>query len=142
MKCPKCDARCGWISQEKETVYMDEDGHVKIGDKSRWGQQIKMKCNNPDCDAVVNMYIDKDLQMERAGEVERTGAKALKDEYEKLTIKKKCESCGKPIITSLWPDITRDGSFTLRGSKECLECNRFANLMSSKLVVLEPDEIE
>lgn len=142
MECPECGSTCGWISEKDEGIYVDEEGEVNIGDNARWGQQVRMKCNNPNCDAIVNMYLDSGLEASRFGEVESTGAKELKDRFEKTPVKRQCSSCGKEMVTTLWPDISREGGFVLRGGKECKECNRWAEMMSSKIVEIEPTDLQ
>lgn len=143
MECVECEATCGWISIEEHTVSVNSSGEVRLGEGTRWGKQIKMKCNNPNCDAIVNMYLDSDLEVDRWGEVEKTGAEEIKEKYldsGDRTVKRLCEGCGREMIVKLTPRITRKGNFILTGQHKCKQCDRMAGFITKKVLEIDPKE--
>lgn len=104
-ECPECGYDGGWFIPDKQRIYAYEDGSLRIGPRdnnTRWGQKLEAICNDPDCDASVNLYVEGEVV--RTGKIESSGAieviEEFGDEFPK-PLKVNCKSCGTPFISEV-----------------------------------------
>lgn len=141
MKCPECGHE-GWFSIEDKSISLKEDGTVSIARGSRWGQKIKMTCNNMKCDVVVNMYLDMELEPKKMGIAESTGAKEISEQIGKKKVKMKCSECGDEFIDEINVDISRDAEVRIFGREKCPDCNYLGSIIKNTLHKVDPEVLK
>ena len=146
-ECPECGYDGGWYVPDDQRIYAYEDGSLSIGphdNNTRWGQQLKAICNDPDCDAHVNLYVEGEVV--RTGQIESSGAldviQELDDEFPK-PIRVNCKSCETPFISEV--DIVnshRHKGIELKYQANC-GCKPVQQLIRHKMAELEdPAELQ
>lgn len=141
-ECPECHESVGWYIEEKPSIFVDSDGEVRLGTSNgtRWGEKFKATCNNPDCDAVVNIYLSG--KVETVGEIQSTGAKELAPVLEEYfpVIRNKCKDCGSTFLTE--PDfrISGTGGIQVNTPRNC-GCKRRRSLFYERETVIGGNEL-
>lgn len=121
-ECPECGCTAGWYIHEDQPVSVKPDGTVSIGRKNnrRYGQKLEAVCNNPTCDAAVNLYVEAEVV--RTGGIQATGAKDVIDELDEdfpIPFKSVCERCGEEFVTELEIGQSRTGGIRLSCPSYC-----------------------
>lgn len=123
-ECQKCGWNSGWYVPDNKRIFVHSDGSVRIGrdNNTRWSQKIKARCNNPSCDAVVDIYIE--AESVNNGEIRSTGAKNLLQrlrEHDALPkqIERGCTECGQEFVTDIDARLADDGGIDLNAKTQC-----------------------
>lgn len=138
MECPKCGTET-WASTEKHSLQLKSDGTVRVAKGNRWGQKVKMICNNYDCDVVVNMYLDMELEPDKLGDTEPTGAEVIAEKIGSIDVEKRCENCNKKFVSSVFAEVSRRGKLKLSGNEKCSDCDKFHGIVKVTLQEVEPE---
>lgn len=144
-ECTVCGASCGWYIEEDIGVYVSSDGEVKLRtDNTRYGYKVEAKCNNPDCDAIVNIYLD--VEAVNNGEIESTSAKeiierAKDNDLLPNAVKVECEECGKEFLDEPEFQIAGDGGINILANVNC-GCDSIKSLISETIEHIPPEDLE
>lgn len=145
-ECPECGYSGGWYIPDDYSLFVREDGEVKIGhgNGTRWGQKVKGRCNNPDCDAVVNLYLEAETV--NNADIESTGAKEILEDLEQYDaipkqVERTCSKCGQDFITDVQAELGDNAGIVLRAKSQCPD-HRFSALIINEVETISPEELE
>lgn len=144
-ECPECGYDGGWYVEGDYALHIDPDGKVNLigTNTTRWGQKVEARCNIPNCDVVVDIYIE--ARAVNNGTPESTGARELKEQMKQHDIvpevvEQECGKCGEELLTSPEFRIGSDGGLEILSNKICSK-HTFSSLLLDNVGRIDPEEI-